>query len=143
MTELTLEELAKLEAQLQVVDNPDEYVCGRCHADYHLNDERNEPSALCDGCAQEVAGDVTPRLLAMARELIRIRQGEGGVNVIEYSYMLSGGEWGPSQERKVTAEPPCGWSTARRYHGGSYRYRVVRYAPAPPATPVAELNGGG
>lgn len=73
MTDLTPEELAELSDQLTVSDNPDEYVCGRCHADFHMLDDRSEPSALCDSCAQVVAGDVTPALIAMARDLIRLR----------------------------------------------------------------------
>lgn len=71
---LSVEELVELRDQLTVPDgsHDDGYTCRRCRADYHLNDERNEPSALCDTCAQDVAESIAPALLAMATELVRL-----------------------------------------------------------------------
>ncbi len=143
MTDLTLAELEELAQQLAVSDDPDEYICGRCHADYHLNDERNEPSALCDGCAQEVAGDVTPRLLAMARELIRLRwvsvaewPEEAGCVAIGYDVFY--GRIGEVERRPGTQR----WVFIDSQKDDCDVVKVCPM-PGPPASPEAEeLKGG-
>lgn len=74
MAELTLERLAELEHQLRPQDDENDHVCHRCGAGYHMLDLRNEPSALCDSCAQEFVEHDAPELLAAARRLLELEQ---------------------------------------------------------------------